>query len=237
MERMLLYDYPYYFELRDELLKIYTPKEIEQKEPPSKEADQLIQKIKKTPTWMGIYDSIVFYFRGEKIPLTYQGTLFEKIRQGEIWRLVTPAMLHLDLLHIFFNLLWFVLLGNQIEFRIGFFRYLLFMIVVAITSNTAQYLMSGPFFMGLSGIVCGMAGFIWARQQKAPWEGYLLNRFTLVFLGLFVIGMFAIQVVFFILQLLGKLNFPFGIANTAHLIGALTGYLLGRLRFFSIRPI
>lgn len=237
LERMLLYDYPHYFELRDELFKIYTPKEIEQKQLPSPEAIKLIYTIKQTPTWMGIYDYIVLHFRGKEIPLSYQGPLFEKIREGEIWRTVTPAMIHLDLLHIFFNLLWFVLLGNQIEFRIGSLRYLLFMVLVAITSNTAQYLMSGPFFMGLSGIVCGMAGFIWARQQKAPWEGYLLNRFTLIFLGLFVVGMFALQLFFFVLQILGKLNFPFGIANTAHLVGALTGYLLGRLRFFSIRPI
>lgn len=237
LEKNLLYDYPHYFELRDELLKLYTPQEIEQKQAPSKEAAQLIQKIKKTPTWSGIYDLFMRHYFNATIPFSYEGPLFEKISQGEVWRLITPVMLHLDLLHIFFNLLWFILLGNQIEFRLGFFRYLLFMLIVGIASNTTQYLMSGPFFMGLSGIIVGMAGFIWARQQVAPWEGYLLNRFTLIFLGIFVIGMFGLQILLFILQLLGKLTLPgIMIANTAHLTGGIVGYLLGRLRFFSIRP-
>src|SRR5262249_32793246 len=132
--------------------------------------------------------------------------------------------------------LWFILLGNQIEFRIGSVRYLLFILITGILSNTAQYLMSGPFFMGLSGIVVGMAAFIWARQQIAPWEGYLLHRFTLIFLAIFVIGMFVLQVLFFFMQIFGKLEMPFGIANTAHLVGGITGYLLGRMRLFTLRP-
>lgn len=236
LEKALLFDYPHYFELRDELFKIYTPAEIEKKEPPPAEAIQLLQTIQKTPTWSGLYDLFVTHYLTPSIPFSYSGPLFEKISQGEVWRLITPVMLHASLLHIFFNLLWFILLGNQIEFRIGFFRYLLFMVVVGVLSNIAQYLMSGPFFMGLSGIIVGMAGFIWARQQVAPWEGYLLNRFTLIFLGIFVIGMFGLQVFLFFLQLFGQVTLPgVLIANTAHLTGGIVGYLLGRMRFFSIR--
>ena len=69
----------------------------------------------------------------------------------------------------------------------------------------------------------------------APWEGYLLNRFTLVFLAIFVIGMFALQLVLFFMQLFDQAQFVIGIANTAHLSGAVVGYLLGRSRLFSIR--
>jgi GlpG protein len=232
--RVLLYDYPHYFELRDQLLKLYTKKDIEQKKSPSAAALALYEEIKKTPVWMGAYDLILNSARN-KAPLAPQGPLFEKISQGEVWRLVTPALLHLGFLHIFFNALWFILLSNQIEYRIGWWRSLLLMILVAIISNTAQYLMSGPFFLGLSGIVTGQAGFIWARQQKAPWEGYLLNRFTLIFLGVFVLAMFFLSLLFFFLQLLGKTTQPFIIANTAHLTGALVGYILGRMRFFAVK--
>ncbi|MFZ0564714.1 MAG: rhomboid family intramembrane serine protease [Chlamydiales bacterium] len=234
VERSLIYDYPEYFKIRDHLFTIYTPEDIKEKKPPPPEARRIIQELRATPTWTGLYDRFVAHFRDPQIPLSYDGPMFEKIRQGEIWRVFTPALLHFDLLHIFFNVLWFILLGNQIEYRIGWPRYLAFIVFTGIVSNTAQYLMSGPFFLGLSGIVCAMAGFIWARQQVAPWEGYLLHRFTLIFLASFVIGMFILQVVFFFMQIYGK-TVTIGIANTAHLTGAFTGYILGRMRFFAIK--
>lgn len=234
VEKALLYDYPNYFEERDQLLTIYTPEEIKSNKQPSPEAKALILKLRNMPVWMGIYDRFILAIRQTHYSLAYHGPLFEKISQGEAWRLFTPALLHFDLLHIFFNVLWFILLGNQIEFRIGSFRYLALILAAAIVSNTAQYLMSGPFFMGLSGIVVAMAGFIWARQQVAPWEGYLLQRFTLIFLAIFILGMFVLQLVFFVLQLIGKFELTIGIANTAHLAGGMLGYLLGRMRFFAI---
>lgn len=235
IERILLFDYPLYFEKRDELLTLYTKSDIEEKKAPSKEATQIMQELRYTPVWMGIYEQVVLSIRGSKQTLTDSAPLFEKISQGEVWRFITPSVLHFDLLHIFFNLLWFILLGNQIEFRLGWARYGVLIFITGIFSNTAQYLMSGSFFMGLSGIVCAMAAFIWARQQKAPWEGYLLHRFTLIFLALFVVGMFLLQTFFFFLQIFGNFELAVGIANTGHLSGALIGYLLGRMRFFAIR--
>jgi GlpG protein len=235
IEKQLIYDYPAYFELRDQLLAIYPSEEIGQHKPPSTEARKILQEMRQTPVWMGCYDRFVNHYKTSNIPLTYAGPLFEKIGKGEVWRLFTPALLHFDLLHIFFNVLWFILLGNQIEFRLGWLRYLILIVTTAIFSNTAQYFMSGPFFMGLSGIVVGLAAFIWARQQIAPWEGYLLQRFTLIFLTIFVVGMFLLQLIFFFVQIWGNFVAPISIANTAHLVGGIVGYLLGRLRFFAIQ--
>ncbi len=236
VERVMVFDYPTYFLMRDQLLTAYTAKDIEEKKAPSAQAKALITKLKTLPNWMGIYDRIIFFFQGKPAPINYSGPLFGDIAKGEVWRLFTPALLHFDFLHIFFNILWFILLGNQIEFRIGSLRYLGLILVLGITTNVGQYLMSGPFFMGLSGIVCGMAAFIWARQQIAPWEGYLLHRFTLIFLGIFVVGMFLLQLIFFFMQTVGTFELNVGIANTAHLTGALVGYIMGRMRrVFALR--
>lgn len=233
LEKQLIFDYPLYFEERDRLLELYTAQDREEKKSLSPEASQLLVQIHHTPVWLGLYDQLVIAYKNPEGGLV-KGPLAEKIRQGEIWRLITPTFLHFDLLHIFFNVLWFILLGNQIEYRLGGFKYLLLIFATGILSNVAQYLMSGPFFMGLSGVICGMAAFIWARQQVAPWEGYLLHRLTLIFLAIFVLGMLALQTVFFFLQIFGNLQFTIGIANTAHLVGALIGYLLGRTRFFAL---
>lgn len=233
IERLLLYDYPEYFEIRDKLFTQWPPKAIEKKEAPSAAALMTLQELQKKEVWMGMYQRIFLHKENPAIPLQYKGPIFEKISHGQFWRALTPAFLHYDILHIFFNLLWLVILSHQIENRIGSFRMLLFVLITAIFSNTAQYLVTGPFFMGLSGIICAMAAFIWARQQKAPWEGYLIHRMTLIFLGIFVIGMFSLSTLFFLLQFYQKMEISMPIANTAHLSGALIGYLLGRTSLFA----
>jgi GlpG protein len=95
--------------------------------------------------------------------------------------------------------------------------------------------MSGPYFLGFSGIVVGMAGFIWVRQKIAPWEGYPLQRNTALFLLLFVLAMFGLEVVTFILQMMSVIKIAPNIANTAHIVGGLAGMLLGKLSFFGRR--
>lgn len=232
--KALIFDYPNYFVLRDKLLTLYTAADIKEKKPPSQEAKAVLQQMKKTAVWLGFYPLLVNYIK-DKTPLTYEGPFFEKIEQGQLWRLFTPALLHGSFLHIFFNLLWFIVLGNQIEYRIGPFRYLILIFATAIVANILQYFMSGPFFLGLSAVVIGQAGFIWARQQKAAWEGYLLQRATLFFLGAFVFGMFILQLIFFILQISGNFQVMIPIANTAHIAGGVVGYLLGRLSFFKLK--
>lgn len=235
VERDLLFDYPYYFILRDEVLKLWPAKEIKEGATPSTEAKKLLSQMEKTPFWSGIYDRFLAHIEDPSEPLQYDGPMLEKISQGEVWRLITPTFLHYDFLHIFFNVLWFLILSGQIERRVGSFRYLILTVLAAVASNFGQYLMSGSFFLGLSGLVCAFAAFIWARQQVAPWEGYLLHRLTIIFLLIFVFGIFALQLFFFFTQLFFHVKLQMPIANTAHIVGGIVGYCLGRLKYFSIR--
>jgi GlpG protein len=159
--------------------------------------------------------------------------LFVQLRQGEVWRFVTPIFLHGSFFHILFNMLWLWMLGRQVEERVKKWQYLVVTLIIAIVSNTFQYLMSGPLFIGYSGVICGLAGFIWMRQRCAPWEGYPLQKGTIIFLGVFVVGMMVLQLVSFFLIRFQLAQFSMNIANTAHITGALTGIVLGRIPFFS----
>mgnify|MGYP001799390995 CR=1 FL=1 len=192
---------------------------------------QEIKESSNTPYFRGFYRYLIDYLKGEPVEIS---PLFVKIRQGQIWRFFTPALLHKNLLHIVFNMLVLWMLGRQIEARLSPFRYIFFLLIAAFVSNTFQYLMSGPLFLGFSVVLLAMAGFIWMRQKTAPWEGYPLSKSTLMFLVFFITTIALLQMLSFFFEFSGQ-AYDLQIANTAHITGAVTGILLGRLRFFSWR--
>ncbi|MCB1110103.1 MAG: rhomboid family intramembrane serine protease [Chlamydiia bacterium] len=187
-------------------------------------------RVGSSEVWDGLYGVILGWpaSKGE-----LEAPLFVKIREGQIWRLITPVFLHGGFLHILFNMLWLWMLGRQVEERTKKWQYIAITLIIGIVSNTLQYLMSGPLFIGYSGIVCGLAGFIWVRQRIAPWEGYPLQRGTLIFLGVFIIAMLGLQIASFLMIRFHIAEFSMNIANTAHISGALVGMILGRIPLFS----
>ncbi len=235
VEKALLYDYPEFYALISRFIATYGYEGLENQGDLPEGGKYLIQKIEHAPFWPGFYS----LFLKEGVKGTKQNfrnyPTFEKISQGEVWRLFTPCLLHGDIFHLFFNMIWLIVLGKQLEQRLRPFRYLLFILLVGIISNTAQYLMSGPNFIGFSGILCGMLAFIWVRQKQAPWEGYQLDRLTILFILIFVLGMAGLQLLSFFLEKNFNLPFAPNIANTAHIIGGIMGGIFGKWSFFSWR--
>lgn len=233
IERAILYDYPKTYELVSQFIAQYGYNALQDTTQLPPEGKALVREINQTPYWQGIYS----IFKKQNLNLehpteTLDAPMFEKIRQGEVWRLFTPCLFHGDLFHLFFNMIWLIVLGKQLEQRLKPVRYILFMLIVGILSNTAQYLVGGPNFIGFSGILCGMLAFVWVRQQRAAWESYQVERSTLVFMLLFVLGMAALQIFSFFLEKTTDISVSPGLANTAHLAGGVIGYALGYLDFF-----
>lgn len=235
VEKVLLYDYPKFYQLIDRFLRLYGFEELEHPTDLPPDGNRLLQQIHQTPFWPGYYQLMLEGgWQAVKEGLAKYPS-FEKIRNGQIWRLVSPCFLHGDLFHLFFNMLWLIVLGKQIEQRLFPLRYSIFIVIIAIISNTAQYLMSGSNFIGFSGVLCGMLAFIWVRQKYAAWEGYQIDRLTLIFMLIFIISMAAIQLLSFFLEKSFAFALSPNIANMAHLTGGATGYILGRLNFFNWR--
>ncbi|WP_166264511.1 rhomboid family intramembrane serine protease [Marinobacter caseinilyticus] len=86
--------------------------------------------------------------------------------RGQFWRLVSPDFLHFSWPHIIFNsvMLWF--LGSQIEWFDGKARLAVLFVVASLASNGLQYVVSGPLFGGLSGVVYGVLGYCWLSQHR-----------------------------------------------------------------------
>lgn len=241
IQRAFLFDYPRSAELLDTLIDLYGYQALTKPQnlPPAGKA--LYDQCRTAITWPGIYLIAVERFETTRAPHPFplkdlhKVVLFEKIRQGEIYRLVTPIFLHYDVLHIFFNMLWLLFLGPHMEVRIGGLKYLLFIAIVAMISNCSQYLMTGPNFIGFSGVIVGMATFTRARQHKAPWEGYPMTSATFYFIMFFIGALACVSLLTFFLQIFKNIVLPIPIANTAHVSGACAGYLLGRANWFAWR--
>jgi len=145
-----------------------------------------------------------------------------QLKQGQVWRLVTPIFLHGGWLHLFFNMSWLYTLGAQIETRRGTPFLGLLVLIVAVISNGAQYVLGhSPLFLGMSGVAYGLFGYVWARQKLEPRSGYLLGEST-VFLMLFVL----------VLGFAGSLDGMVGrggVANWCHAGGLVAGILVAWL--------
>ncbi len=197
IQSLLLYDEPVALIKLDQFLQKNPIDPSTTMKDLSPEIQGELNALNELPYFRGFYAWFVSRISSKITPLP-KGPMFVKIKQGQVWRLFTPCVLHKDLLHILFNMLWLWVLGKQIEMRVPRFRLVLFILIVGIVTNTLQYLMSGPYFLGFSGVIMGMAGFIWMRQKIAPWEGYPLNKSTLLFLLFFVVAMVLLQGVSFL---------------------------------------
>jgi GlpG protein len=235
VDKALLYDFPHFYELLDTFLQRYGYEALKHPEELSAEGKGMYNILNKTPYWQGYYDMIMEQGFKNITDWKKYPPMFEKIREGEVWRIFTPALIHANIFHIFFNMIWLIVLGKQIEQRMKPFSYILFIFLLGIFSNTAQYLMSGPNFLGFSGVLMGMLTFIWMRQRNTPWEGYLLDRTTFIFMMVFVFGVAGLQLISFITEKTMQVAITPNIANTAHISGALGGLMLGKLNFFGWR--
>lgn len=141
------------------------------------------------------------------------------IRHGEVWRLVTPIFLHFSFFHLLFNMLWLIDLGSQIEFRMGTWRFGFLVLTIAAVSNWCQYEYGvfrdtgGPLFGGMSGVVFGLFGYFWMKGKFDPEFGVAFHPTTVMYM----IG-------WMFLCMTGWVG---PIANTAHVMGLVTGMVLG----------
>lgn len=231
IKKTFLYDFPPLYALLNQFF--HATKNLSEAERQNYSI-QVAESFQPKPVWQGYYTIALSWLKNAS---SWQEELnaprFEKIQQGEIWRLITPIFLHQNLLHLLFNLLWIYLLGRQLEAGLGSMRYLLFCLIVALVSNTAQYLMSGPNFLGISGLVCGMVTYIWVRMRQNKYiigaTDYFLAPGTLQGLAIFVCALFTMQLLSFLLEATTSNVIPIGVANTAHLTGALCGVLLASI--------
>jgi GlpG protein len=137
------------------------------------------------------------------------------IQRGEYWRLFTPALMHGGAIHILFNMLWWWDLGLPIESRRGSLRFLLLVLTLAGVSNVLQFVFAGPWFLGMSGVVFGLFGYVWVKGKLDPADGLGISNQSAMWM---LVWFFACW-----FGMVGR------IANWAHTGGLVMGVILGCL--------
>lgn len=174
----------------------------------------LLQWITGNTTLLG---SLTFY------ELTQIGrhTILSPAVVQQPWRLLTPIFLHFGLLHLVFNMLWLAELGRRIEWVQGGRVLLILVVLLGISSNCAQALVSQEnLFGGMSGVIFGLFGYCWLWERFRKTRLFALPKgvigFLLIWLALGYSGILTIA--------------GFGsIANTAHASGLVAGLLIAAI--------
>ncbi|MGH1346555.1 MAG: rhomboid family intramembrane serine protease [Nannocystales bacterium] len=137
----------------------------------------------------------------------------QRIRDGEVWRLLTPMFLHFGVLHLVFNMMWMWNLGPQVESNHGSLLMVVLVVVSEVAGNLAQYAVTGPAFGGMSGVVYALFGFVWmGAQYDRKYQYALSDGNAVLMMGWFV---------------LCATGFVGPIANLGHAGGLVVGLLFG----------
>ena len=148
--------------------------------------------------------------------------------EHEWWRLLTPTFLHFSITHLAFNCLWIYILGSKIEAYDGKVVFILIFLITSIASNVGEYIWSGQYFFGgLSGAVYGLLGYCFIIELDSKSSMYDLPDALYLFMFIWLLVGFT-----GILSIFGFGN----IANAAHLIGMIIGFILGLVAKYTLKP-
>jgi GlpG protein len=145
---------------------------------------------------------------------------------NEWWRLITPTFLHFSVTHLVFNCLWIYILGQRIEKLDGLSVFLFIFILTGILSNAGQFFWTQQYlFGGLSGAIYGLLGYCFIIELDGRHGRYGLPEALYLFMFIWLLVGFT-----------GVLSFfGFGnVANTAHLVGMIAGFIIGLITKYSL---
>jgi rhomboid protease GluP len=134
------------------------------------------------------------YALGNDILVIYGARINEAIRAGELWRFLTPALLHGSLPHIAFNMYALLSFGTSLERFFGHGRFLLLYVLGAFAGNVASFLFSPGYSVGASTAIFGLLGAeaIFLIQNRKVFPGQFRsaigNIIFIAAINLFIIG-------------------------------------------------
>lgn len=148
---------------------------------------------------------------------------------------ITASFLHAEPFHLLGNMLFLWLFGPSVEDRLGKIQYIFLYFVTGFAGDILQGLVDKSLLgvprpgIGASGCIMGVVGaywyiFPWSRVCVVYWFGWFWRGITDI-AAVWVVGLFVLMDVFEGV-LLGAAGMTGGVANFAHIGGAVLGALM-----------
>jgi rhomboid protease GluP len=124
----------------------------------------------------------------------YGARINEFIRAGEVWRLLTPALLHGSVTHIFFNMYALLAFGTGLERYFGRGRFFTLYVLGAFAGNVTSFLFSDGYSIGASTAVFGLIGaeavFLFRNREllAGHFRSAIGNVLFIIAINLFLVG-------------------------------------------------
>ena len=137
---------------------------------------------------------------------------------GDLYRFVTPMFLHMDVMHLAFNMLALYSVGGVLERVLGKGNFILLYFIAGITGNTASYI-ADIYFNSMYGISAGASTSVFGLFVAVALLG-LLHKDNRQYFAQYSMGMLSIIA----LNVVYTFAVP-GISISGHLGGALGGLI------------
>ncbi|MDO5779497.1 MAG: rhomboid family intramembrane serine protease [Clostridium sp.] len=112
------------------------------------------------------------------------------INNGQPWRLVTCAFLHGGLAHIAFNMYALKIIGSEVEYVYGKFKYITIYLISALGGSIFSYLFNAnSISVGASGAIFGLLGamiIFGIRHKNIIGKAYIMNLFKVLLINIFI---------------------------------------------------
>ncbi len=124
---------------------------------PAKKSSVTITLLVLTVLVFGLQFLSVTIF-GADLPFVLGGKVNSLIIAGQVWRLITPMLLHADILHLLFNMYALFVIGMGLERQYGHSHYLLLYLTAGYCGNVASFLLTPAASLGASTAIFGLIG-------------------------------------------------------------------------------
>jgi len=185
------------------------------------------------------YHQITLDFAETQRFISQWGAIPYQITNGEVLHdapliplpltLFSSMFLHGGFLHLFGNMLYLWIFGNNIEDTLGHFRFFLFYLVCGLFAAAVQVFSDPNATVPMIGASGAIAGILGAYLLLFPGARILTLFFIIIFVKLIRIPAIIILGFWFIIQLLGAGNAATNVAFFAHIGGFISGLILVKL--------
>ena len=166
------------------------------------------------------------------IPATFFGQFFYPSAEGIIWEwysVITSMFSHGGIAHLFGNMLFLYLYGDNLEDALGKFRYLVFYLGCGFLAALAQAFLNPASQIPMVGASGAISGVIGGYLLLYPRANIRVFYWVLLFIGTMMVPAYLVLGIWLLEQVLlfpDSMKEAGGVAIAAHLGGFAGGFLL-----------